>query len=446
MLRITLGLACVAAAAMFVFERSRPLERGLAVHNGARDSSHASSMDASGAHVDADGPIEVAQHPVWLTLGSIPPAESPAEVALGKVARAGDGLLTVTGELLHLAWDESALDGTTEYSEESLVPSGRGRVRFVPWGPPRDRVLIERSWPANETVTFESLPRGDWVVDVFEPGFAPGRASFGEDWPRFVCGLESGPTIEVDVRLPDGTQPSHAFMTYVSRGYVVQWLYEERGAARHMLRELQSWARFDDHEFYHWLPSDLRTGVVADSQGVPNDLLVVAVPREDDPYFYNGSATCRYASSVVRVDADLAGPLRVVLEEVAHATIELEVPESLAVDRKPWVRGVRRIELAGVDLADLLAQGAEFERGHYEHPDFDDFGRSGIFVEPKLTVEASYLAPGPWRFVAGWGDEPAIVVQDVELAVGWNRVVLTLGQPATEPRPRGQRGSTARGR
>lgn len=348
-----------------------------------------------------------------------------------RAAPGSRGTRAVTGELAVMT---QVLDpyGDWVYEDAPLQATGRGRVRFVPIGRGAERRVIDRPLPTGEGLTFEGLPDGDWSVDVFEPGFESRCVRTWGDG-SFYTTLYRGTEVTLDVRLPDGTQPEHAFVSFVNREYVESWRLDPPTAARHALREMQAWARLDDWEFSHWALSDPRIGVEVGRDGVPSDVLVFAEPRGAERY--DATQPCRYVSSFVRVEAGRLAPALVQLEETAHLAVEVDVPDALVRESSADVSGVRRVVLGGVDSAEFLTsiEGSWFDapRGpdFFTHPEFDFFTRS---VVGDGSYMATYLTPGRWAIGACWEAECCPATQDVDIALGWNTARISLGQPATD--------------
>jgi hypothetical protein len=230
-------------------------------------------------------------------------------------------------------------------------------------------------------------------------------------------------TIELDVRLPDGSRPEQAFITFVPR----DWTDARHQDARSDVRSIR-WPGDDRREYLVWKAEDPRMGLQVDDDGVVADFLVLAEPCGDSPY--DARAACRYHSGFVRYDPAVAMPMRVQLEEAAHVSIEVARPEELALDVEPWVQAARLDSATERDIAALLVSGSPWPEELLERDDFDSLSLRNEFERGEPVV-VECLLPGRWRFVAGWGTQPPTAVQDVEIVLGSNHVALELGQPAT---------------
>jgi hypothetical protein len=432
-----LSASGVAAAVVFVSALvERPERReGALTADGAPLQTPSPSVDALDRSAPSGGAREAARleaaaepapaHDVVDTESQVEPAPVDPHRVNGKI------------QLATRVLDE---EGFADYTYSPLPLSGRGRVRLLPMGPLNGRALLELPLPVDAPFAGWPALRGEYNVDVFEPGYAPSVAELFEDEDGLAveCYTTPGPTIELDVRLPDGSQPSHALLTFVPRDWSDSWLPGPRRGLR-ALRDVFQTARSDHREFFLWTPGDPRIGLEVESNGTVTDLIVVTEPYGDSPY--DALAPTRYHSDfVVRYDSSAASPIRVQLHEAAHVSIEVERPAAVALEVEPWVLALRlgrapdgaESPLIGFDAAELLADpNTSWPKELFDHPGFDSIWRS-TWIRRGTPFEERFVLSGRWRFAAGWGDEPASTFQEVDIAPGLNRVSLTLGQPGTE--------------
>jgi hypothetical protein len=426
---LALSACGVAVAVVFVPALvERPTRRDAAlIADGATLYVPSPSVDALDGHAPSGDAREAAR---LEAVAEPAPAHDVVDTER-QVEPAPDDPHRVNGKIL-LATRVLDEEGFADYTYSPLPLSGRGRVRLLPMGPLNGRALLELPLPVEAPFAGWPVLRGEYIVDVFEPGYALSVAELfeDEDGLAFEVYTTPGPTIELDVRLPDGSQPSHALLTFVPRDWSDSWLPGPR-RGRRALRDIFQTARSDHREFFLWTPGDPRTGLEVGSDGTVTDLIVVAEPYGDSPY--DALAPTRYHSDfVVRYESSAASPIRVQLHEAAHVSIEVERPAAVALEVEPWVLALRLDGISGNDAAELLADpNISWPRELFDRPGFDSIWRS-TWIRRGTPFEERFVLSGRWRFAAGWGDEPASTFQEVDIAPGLNSVSLTLGPPATE--------------